>query len=124
MKTFLTLFCLTLTTSSFARILLEKDGLYIETSKGKNSIFMVNKMIKEDSISQLKMYGNGRAHLISFSKNKGPSQLYSVDAKGYIYAIKPFTNFSISNVDDHGKFQFFEMPGRKYSVNEKGFFLY
>lgn len=126
MKTSLSLLTLSLvlSTSAFAKIVKEKDRLFVETRNSKTPIHMVNQLIKEKKISKLKTYENGKVHVLSFSKHDGPVKLYSVDEKGYIYSIEPFSNYSISHVDDNGKFQFNEVPNRKYVVDAKGFFLY
>ncbi len=125
MKTSLSLIALSLvlSTSAFAKIVKEKNRLFIETSTSKSPIHMVNSMIEKKAISKLKMYDSGKVHLLSFSKHNGPTRLYSVDEKGYIYSIEPFSNYEVSNVEN-GKFQFKEVPNRKYVVDAKGFFLY
>lgn len=120
---FLITLSLVLSTSAFARIVKEKNRLFIETNTSKSPITMVNEMIKNNTISKLKMYDSGKVHLLSFSKHDGPTKLYSVDERGYIYSIEPFSNYEVSNVDN-GKFQFKEVPNRKYVVDAKGFFLY
>lgn len=84
----------------------------------------VNDMIQKNTISNIKTYGDGNANLISFSENKGPVKLYSVDHKGFIYSIKPFSNYTVSDVDADGKFKFTEVPNRRYVVDAKGFFFY
>ena len=126
MKTSLSLITLSLvlSTSAFARIVKEKNRLFVETRQSKTPIHMVNTMLKDKSISKLKTYEDGKIHVISFSKHDGPVKLYSVDEKGYIYSIEPFSNYSISKVDNNGRFQFNEVPNRKYVVDAKGYFLY
>lgn len=126
MKTSLSLLALSLifSTSAFAKIVKEKNRLFVESKNSKTPIHMVNTLLKEKKISKLKTYNNGKVHVISFAKHDGPEKLYSVDEKGYIYSIEPFSNYSISNVDENGKFQFKEVPNRKYIVDAKGFFLY
>lgn len=125
MKTSLSLVTLSLvlSTSAFARIVKEKNRLFIETNTSKSPITMVNDLVKNKTISKLKMYDNGKVHLLSFAKHNGPTKLYSVDEKGYIYSIEPFSNYEVSSVND-GKFQFKEVPNRRYIVDAKGYFLY
>lgn len=126
MKTSLSFLALSfiLSSSVFARIVEDNKQLYVETSSGKAPITMLNNMIKSKTVTKLKTYDNGKVHLISFSKHNGPTKLYSVDEKGYIYSIEPFTNYSVSNIEDNGKFQFREIPNRKFVVDAKGYFLY
>jgi len=111
-------------TSAYAKVFIHKDKYFIKTLQGGTPLLSVNELLKEESISRIKIYGNGNAHLISFSKNNGPEKLYSVDENGFTYAIEPFTSYSVSSAEEDGRFQFNEIPGRKYRVNSKGFFLY
>lgn len=107
-----------------AKIIKEKYDFLIVTKKGESPIFMVNKLIKEKSVSRIKIYGNGDIHLLSFAKDGEEEKLYSVDDKGYIYAIDPFSSFTVSKVEKDGGFQFKEKPGVKYKVSSNGFFLH
>lgn len=124
MKKTLTLLALStvLTSSAFAAIVSSKGQYFIETKKGPQPIMSVNEMIQKNTISNIKTYGN--ANLISFSEKKGPVQLYSIDHKGFIYSIKPFNGYTVSDVDADGKFKFSEVPNRKYVVDAKGFYFY
>ena len=117
-------FMVLVSTSAFAKIVTEKGQFYIESKQGKSALLNVNELIKKKAVSKVKMYGEGKANIISFAKNDGPETLYSVDEKGFIYAIKPFSSYSVSHVDADGKFQFKEVPKRKYVVDSKGFFFY
>lgn len=126
MKTMLSTLLLSLSLISIveAKIIRENDEFSIETKKGVAPIFMVNKLIKENAISKIKIYGNGSIHLLSFAKDGESEMLYSVDEKGYIYAIKPFSSYTVSNIESDGKFEFKEKPGMKYKVTASGFFLH
>lgn len=107
-----------------AKIIQQNDEFAIETKKGVAPIFMVNKLIRENSISRIKVYGNGNVHLLSFAKNGESEMLYSVDEKGFIYSIKPFSSYTVSKVEADGMFQFEEKPGIKYKITSSGFFLH
>lgn len=113
-----------LTSSSFAKIISTDDKFFITTKDGQIPLSSVNDMLKSKTISKIKLYGDGSAHIISFAKKKGPMKLYSVDEKGFIYSIKPFSEYSVTKVDENGKFSFQEDPKRKYTVSPKGFFFY
>jgi|GEM_PF-6034368 len=126
MKTSLALLTLAflLPSSIYAKIISSNDLYYIQTRKGNVPVMSVNKMISEKTISNIKIYGNGMPHLISFATKNGPVKLYSVDERGFIYSIEPFTSFTVSTTEDNGQFQFNEVPGRKYNVDTKGFFFH
>lgn len=115
---------LTFVTSCFAKIVSSDELYFIKNKDGRTPISTVNDLIKDKAISKIKTYGDGSAHIISFAKKNGPVKLYSVDQKGFIYSIKPFTDYSVMKVEPNGKFSFQEVPKRKYLVNSKGFFLY
>jgi hypothetical protein len=123
-KTFLFVFLFILSLPVFAKISIDNHQLFIDSSSGNVPLFLVNNMLKDQLISKLKLYENGQIHLISFSKKGGEVRLYSVDEKGYIYDIAPFSKYSIRATDKDGKFEFAEVPGRKYSVTPKGLYLY
>ena len=110
--------------SAWTKISIKNHQLFIDTFSESAPLFLVNNMLKNQLISNLKLYENGNIHLISFSKKGGEVKIYSVDEKGYIYDIAPFSKYSISLTDKQGKFEFAEIPGRKYSISPKGFFLY
>lgn len=124
MKTTLALLALSaiFSTSAFAKIVMKKNQYFIETKRHATPLSLVNELVKKDQITRVKVYGN--AHLISYATKEGPVKLYSVDEKGFTYAIEPFSTYSVSNIEKNGKFQFNEVPGRKYVVDAKGFFIH
>lgn len=126
MKTSITFLALMVffSTSAFAKIIIAKNQLFIQTKTGEVPLMSVNDQIKAKKISNIKIYGNGSAHLISFATNKDVVKLYSVDEKGFIYAIEPFASYTVATTEADGKFQFNEVPGRKYIVDSKGFFFH
>jgi hypothetical protein len=126
MKTAFTLisFLLLISTSSFARIVHSKDKMFIEQDGNRVPMETVNNLIRENKISKIKLYGDGKAHVISFAKKGESEKLYSVDEKGFIYSLDPFTKYKVKDVHDDGRLSFEEVPGRKYKVSSKGFFLY
>jgi hypothetical protein len=111
-----------LSTSAFAKITTAKDNYFLQTPQGDVPLISVNTMIEEKNISKIVLYGN--SNLISFATKNGPVKLYSIDAKGFTYSIEPFTSYTVTNSFDDGKFQFKEIPNRKYFVDAKGFILY
>lgn len=127
MKSILFLFSVffLLTSSAQARVVLVEDKLYLREEGKQIPIFLVNEMIKKKEISKVKLYGGGKINVISFSKGDEKERVYSIDKKGYIYAIEPFANYEIAEVDvESGHLRFKEEPKRKYRVTAKGFFLY
>lgn len=107
----------------FAGITNEKGKFYIHSKKGKAPILKVNELLASKKIKNPTIYGNGKVNAISFKSSQG-TMLYSVDEKGFIYSIEPFSKYDISKVHSDGKFEFKQIPNRKYSINENGFFLY
>lgn len=126
MRTEITLltFLLLISTSSFARIVHNQDKMFIEHGGNRVPLESVNLLIKDNKISKIKLYGEGRAHVISFAKKGDSEKLYSVDEKGFIYSLDPFTNYQVKDVYEDGRLSFQEVPGRKYKISSKGFFLY
>lgn len=96
----------------------------MDDSSSSFPLTLVNNMLKQQLISKVKIYEDGNIHLISFSKKGEKVKIYSVDEKGFIYDISPFSKYSISSTNKQGQFEFSEEPGRKYTVNPEGFFLY
>lgn len=126
MKTALILACFILFTStaSFGRIVHSKDKLFLEQNGERIPIETVNQLVKDKTISKIRLYGEGKVHLISFAKKGDAEKLYSVDDKGFIYSLSPFTNYKVKDIDGEGKISFQEAPGKKYRISSKGFFFY
>ena len=126
MKTFVILLVLSilLSATANAKVIISKDIYYIENKNGNIPLLSVNAMIKEKSISKIVLYGNGSANLISFATKNGPVKLYSIDEKGFTYSIEPFASYNVTSTDQDGKFEFKEVPKRKYYIDAKGFFFY
>jgi hypothetical protein len=123
-KTLSFLFCLSLLTpAAFAKIAVKGDKVFIESKGERTPLMMVNSMIKKKEISKLKLYGSGAANVISFAKKGEDEKLYSVDRNGFIYAIEPFSNYEVNQVDSDGLVQFKEVPGKSYRITSKGFFI-
>lgn len=120
----LILACALMASSSFASIVSEKGRLFVQTQTSKQPIMKVNELTAKNQIDKVKLYDNGSVNIISFSTPKEGQRLYSVDQKGYIYSIEPFSKYEVSKVHPGGKIEFKQVPNRKYTVNEKGFFLY
>lgn len=112
------------TSSAFAKITIKDKKIFIEDKSTSTPLLAVNDMLKDKSISKLKTYDDGKIHLISFAKKDGPVKLYSVDEKGFIYDIAPFSGYTVTKINDKGQFEFAEVPNRKYTVSSKGFYLY
>lgn len=115
---------LMLSLSAFGKIVVQDDKLYVESKGNRVPLGLVNSMIQEKSISDIKLYANGKIHMISFSKNGEREKIYSVDEKGFVYSIEPFSSYSVSRVDQDNLIHFKEVKNRRYKINSKGFFLY
>lgn len=126
MKTSLILITLLslISTAAFGKIVSSKGKYFIQARGEKTPLFMVNKLIEEKEIKKVKLYEDGRIHLISFAKKGEQEKLYSVDSDGFIYSIDPFASYTVDRVDANGRVQFKEAPGRKYHISSKGFFFY
>jgi hypothetical protein len=125
MKNYLILFLsLLLTSSAFARIVSSKEGLFIQSGGKLVPLSLLNEMILNNSISQVKLYGEGRVHLISFAKPNESERLYSVDNKGFVYAIEPFSTYQVKAIDEKGFIRFAQAPNKKFFINNHGYFIY
>lgn len=106
------------------KIVTHNGEFFIVSNHQRVPIFLVNQLVEKGEISRVKLYGAGNAHLISFSKDSDKKEkLYSVDEKGFIYSINPFVDYSVTEVDDQGKFKFREVQNKKFFISDKGFFL-
>ena len=109
---------------AFAKIVVQKNKVFIEGDGNRTPLSLVNEMIKKKEISKLKLYGAGKANVISFAKKGEKEKLYSVDKKGFVYAIDPFSKYEVKKVDDKGLVQFKEVPGKSYKITSQGFFIH
>lgn len=121
---FLSIFLIVFVFPAWAKISIKDHQLFMDDSSSSFPLTLVNNMLKQQLISKVKIYEDGNIHLISFSKKGEKVKIYSVDEKGFIYDISPFSKYSISSTNKQGQFEFSEEPGRKYTVNPEGFFLY
>lgn len=112
------------TFSAYAKIVIRNDQVYLQSSGEQKPLVMVNELIQSKAISKIKLYGGGEVRMISFAKNEKKEKLYSVDQKGFVYSIEPFTNYTVSKVNPGGTVEFKEKPGRRYKVDKNGYFLY
>jgi hypothetical protein len=112
------------TFSAYAKVVFTKDRLYLQKKGEQLPLSFVNEMIENKAISKIKLYGGGDVRMISFAKEDDKEKIYSVDEKGYVYSIEPFTSYSVSKVNSNGTVEFKQQPGRKYRISKEGFFLY
>lgn len=126
MKTALTFFALlfVLKSTAFAKIVMVDDRVYLRKDGKQVPVFLVNDLIDREKVKKVNLYDGGKLHMISFSIKGEREKLYSVDDQGYIYAIEPFSKYSVHKVTDNGRFQFREIPGKQYRVTSKGFFIH
>jgi hypothetical protein len=126
MKTVLTFFALLLVLKStaFAKIVMMDDKVYLRKDGRQVPVFIVNELIEKEKVKKVHLYGEGKVHLISFAKKGEKEKLYSVDDQGYIYAIEPFAKYKVDKIVDNGHFVFHEVPGKKFRVTDKGYFVH
>lgn len=109
--------------SAHSKVLLRQGRFFVETKGERKPIMMVNTLADQGAISQVKLYGDGKVNLISFKKEgENKEKLYSVAENGFIYSIKPFTDYEVQSVKD-GLVQF-KQNQRRYKIDSKGFFIY
>lgn len=120
----LVFFLFVFSSAAFAKIVVHEDKLFIRKSGKQVPIMLVNQLVDQKAITHLKLYGGGDIHLVSFAKEGEKEKLYSVDEKGFIYSIEPFTSYEIEKVHAEGFVTFKQQPLRKYRISSKGFFLY
>lgn len=110
---------------SWAKVVISKDQLFLETTAGRTPISSLNTLIEKREVKNLKLHGDGLAHVVSFSKKKGePVKNYSIDHRGFIYDIEPFSNYTVSKVHPNGDIEFKETPGKRYKITSEGYYIY
>lgn len=124
MKATLILLAMLLSSTSFARIVSLDHRYYIETNGKEEPIYLLNSLIEKKAVKTIKIYGGGNINVISFAKNNGPEQLYSIDEKGYMYAIEPFSKYKISKIHNNNLIQFAEAPNKRFFINSQGYYIY
>lgn len=115
---------LLLSSLASAKIYHKDQRFFIET-KGKSvALDTLNSMIEKKQISTVKLYRGGMVHMLSFAKTGEKEKHYSVDEKGYIYSIEPFSSYSVEDVDAMGEIRFKEKPMKKYFITNSGFYIH
>ncbi len=109
--------------SAFAKIVMIDDKVYLRKDGQQIPVFVVNELIEKDRVSKVHLFGDGNVHLISFAQKGDLEKLYSVDEKGYIYAIEPYSRFKVSKIVDGERFVFEELPKKNFRVTNQGFFI-
>ncbi|MGE3609308.1 MAG: hypothetical protein AB7I27_06950 [Bacteriovoracaceae bacterium] len=120
----LTLLFLLYSASSFSKIVILGEKVFFENNGKQVPIILVNQLIDQKEVSHLKLYNGGEINIISFAKGNQKELLYSVDENGFLYSIEPFTGYQVEKVFSDGNFTFKQLPGKKYHISSKGFFLY
>lgn len=125
MKSALTFIALliVLKSTAFAKIVMIDDKVYLRKDGQQVPVFVVNELIEKEKVKKVHLFGEGRIHLISFAEEGEKEKLYSVDEKGYIYAIEPYSRYRVSKVVDKERFVFKEEPKKNFRVTNKGFFI-
>lgn len=115
---------LMLSSVAHARIYFEKDTFFVETKGKKSPIAILNNLAQSKAITKVKLFGEGKIHILAFSKKNEKEKIYSVAEDGYMYSLKPFTDYEVKNITSKGLVQFKQDPKRSYKIDSKGFFLY
>ncbi len=125
MKSALTFIALliVLKSTAFAKIVMIDDKVYLRKDGQQIPVFVVNELIEKEKVKKVHLFGDGKIHLISFAEGKDAEKLYSVDDKGFIYSIAPYSKYRVKDVIDNERFVFQEVPGKRYRVTGKGFFI-
>ena len=125
MKSVLTFFALliVLKSTAFAKVVMIDDKVYLRKDGQQVPVFVVNDLIEKEKVKKVNLFGDGKIHLISFAVGKEEEKLFSIDDKGFIYAIEPFAKYRVKDVFDNERFVFKEVPGKRFRVNGKGFFI-
>ena len=125
MKSALTFIALliVLKSTAFAKIVMIDDKVYLRKDGQQIPVFVVNDLIEKEKVKKVHLFGDGKVHLISFAEKGEKEKLYSVDDKGYIYAIEPYAKYKVSKVVDKERFVFQEVPNKQFRVTSKGFFI-
>lgn len=126
MKSFLYIFSIfLLSMNSIQAKIINREGVfYLGSGSESTPIIMLNELIQQKKVSQIILYAQGSIHLLSFAKEGEKPKLYSVDAKGFIYALDPYMNYEIKKINSNGTFEFKQRPGLSYHVSSKGFYLH
>jgi hypothetical protein len=106
-----------------AKIVMIDDEVYLRKDGQQIPVFVVNQLIAKEKVKKVHLFGEGRIHLISFAENGEEEKLYSVDDKGYIYSIEPYSRYRVSKIVDNEHFIFQEEPKKNFRVTSKGFFI-
>ena len=112
-----------LKSTAFAKIVMIDDKVYLRKDGQQVPVFVVNELIEKEKVKKVNLFGDGKVHLISFAAKGEEEKLFSVDNKGYIYAIEPYTKYRVSKVLDKDHFVFKEVPKKKFRITDKGFFI-
>ncbi len=123
MKTIIAL-TLILSSAAHAKIVLEQESFFVETKGNKSPIAILNNLAKSNAIYKVKLFGGGSVHMLAFAKKNEKEKIYSVAEDGYMYSLKPFTDYEVKAITDKGLVQFKQEPKRSYRIDSKGFFLY
>lgn len=125
MKSALTLIAFVLLTSSaFARIVEIEHRYYVETNGVEEPISLLNDLVVKKQISTIKIYSGGKLNMVSFAKKGEKEKHYSVDGKGFMYEIQPFSNYRVSRIDRQNMIHFAEAPKKRFFINSDGFFIH
>ncbi len=119
----LTILLFQFNSNALGKIIKKEDGIFIQSRGEEKEIFLVNQLLKKGLLSNLTTYKDGQVHLLSFKTKDKPLRLYSVDSKGFIYDIKPFSEYEVSEVTPSQFFKFRELPNRSFRVDAHGFFI-
>ncbi|HLW57275.1 MAG TPA: hypothetical protein VKY27_07815 [Bacteriovoracaceae bacterium] len=109
---------------SWAKVVISKDQLFLETTAGRTPLSSLNTMLEKREVKKLKLHGDGKAHIVSFAKKNGDVRNYSIDHRGFIYDIEPFSKYTITKVHPNGDIEFKETPGKRYKITSEGYYVY
>jgi hypothetical protein len=119
----MTLILFGLSTVGWAKIVSTDGKLFLRAQGKQIPLELVNGLVKKGEVSEVTLYKGGDIRLLSFArKGEAKPKVYSVDEKGFVYSIEPYTNYTVKKVT--GEHVQFKEDSKKYKVDPKGFFIY
>ncbi|HXH76795.1 MAG TPA: hypothetical protein VNJ08_17630 [Bacteriovoracaceae bacterium] len=113
-----------LSSATHAKIVMEKESFFVETKGNKAPIAILNNLAKANAIEKVKLFDGGNVHMLAFAKKNEKEKIYSVAEDGYMYSLKPFTDYEVKSITSKGLVNFKQEPKRNYKIDSKGFFIH
>jgi hypothetical protein len=109
--------------NAWSKIISHEGKMYLRDSGKQVPLELVNELVKKGEVSEVTLFEGGEVRMLSFARKGQPARIYSVDQKGFVYSIEPFTNYRVKTTKK-GLVQFHEEPKRFYKIDPNGIFTY